>query len=315
MVTEDKIVVISGNEKFSNPWIDTLKKKRPDITVEVYPEDTNRKNTKFIMAFQPPEGVFQKYPNLEVIASLTAGVKHILKDPDLPKDVAITKVNDPLHKKDMAIYALTAVLSYLRDFEQYRQDKAKKQWSPNYAYKRPEDINVGLMGFGAIGQEISKLLLQNGFKVSGWSRSKKKADGVETFYGEDQKTDFLKTAQVLICILPLTDQTKGILNLEVFKALPKDAYLINMARGAHLVDKDLETALAEGILSGATLDVFNQEPLPKHHPFWTNEKVMITPHVAGVTDPNSILNTLLKNFEAMKKGKDLVDVVDASEGY
>lgn len=314
MSAKQKVVIIGPEEKFITPWVKAFREKAPDFEVEVYPEDTQRQETEFILTFFPPENVFEKYPNLKVIASLGAGVRHITKQKNLPENVTITKANDPLHKSDMAFFTLGLVLNYTKGLMQYTQQKAEKKWQPQ-GYLRPQNTTVGIMGLGAIGQEIGKLFVKNSFKVTGWARSKKQLAGIQSFHGEDQKEAFLKTAQILICVLPLTRETEGILNAELFQKLPKKAYLINIGRGKELVEEDLEPAIANGQLSGAALDVFREEPLPREHSFWKNNKIMITPHTAGVTDPYSMLDTILKNYHAMKNNEKLVDVIDPSKGY
>lgn len=314
MSKKNKIVILSTKTAFLDAWAQELKNKAPDMEVEVYPYDTHREDTNFVLSFFAPEGAYKKFPNLKIIASMGAGVGHIINRPDLPEGVTVTKANDPLHKWDMAVFTLGLVLNHTKNLMIYVQQKADHQWKP-HSYMRPEETCVGILGFGAIGQEVGKLLHLNGFKVSGWSRSQKNIEGITSYYGENQRDAFLKKAQILICVLPLTSETKGILNNELFKKLPKGAYIINIGRGGQLVDEDLETAIANGQLSGAALDVFHEEPLPENHPFWDNDNIMITPHCAGVTDPKLVLNKVLRNYYAFQNDEDLIDIVDLSRGY
>src|SRR5699024_186708 len=160
-----------------------------------------------------------------------------------------------------------------------------------------------------------KLLVKNNFKVTGWSSSEKDIANIKTFHGNNQKEEFLKTADILVCILPLTEETEGILNTSVFEALPEAAYLINVGRGGQLVEKDLLDALEKGWLSGAALDVFQEEPLPENHPFWKEKNIMITPHVAGNTHTELAAEDILRNYKAMKTGDKLVHTVDRKKGY
>lgn len=314
MPAKDKVVLISSYKKFTESWIKAFKEKAPEIDLEVYPDDTQREDTKFILCYDPPKGVFQKYPNLRLISSMTAGINHILKDSNLPQDVYVTKVNDPLHKYDMATYALTLCLGHIRNMPVYATQKRTKKWKQQ-VYQRPEDVEVGIMGFGSIGQEIGKLLIKNDFKVNGWSRSSKDVEGITSYFGQDQLDEFLQKSAILICVLPLTKETEGVLNRDLFNKLPEDAYLINMARGAHLVEEDLEKALKEKKLSGAALDVFGDEPLPENHSFWENEKITITPHVAGIVTPESVLTSLKENYRLINNGEKPNDTVDVSQGY
>ena len=310
----DKIVIICTVEKFIKTWKKVISENAPNITVEVYPNDTEREKTQFVLAFRAPEDAFENYPNLKVVASMSAGINHITEKHKLPKNVIVTKANDPKHKGDIAYFVLTLTLSYMRRLPVYMQQKEHAIWQP-HPYQRPEETTIGIMGIGSIGQAVGKVMLKNNFKVTGWSRSEKHLDNIKTFHGAAQRNDFLKTADILICTLPLTKETEGILNTEVFDHLPKGAYLINIGRGKQLVEVDLSMAIANGHLAGAALDVLHEEPLPKGHPFWKNEKIMITPHTAGNVHPESAVKKILQNYKAMKNGEELVDVVDVGRGY
>jgi glyoxylate/hydroxypyruvate reductase A len=170
------------------------------------------------------------------------------------------------------------------------------------------------MGYGVLGQEAGRVLKANGFQVTGYANSSKTVDGIQV-YGSDEQEEFLKNTQILVCLLPITSETIGILNLELFKKLKEDAYLINVARGEHLIEKDLIRAIDQEVLRGASLDVFQEEPLPDSHPFWTHKEIQITPHVASMTDPESVANQLLENYNRMKDEESLLNEVDVKKGY
>ncbi len=310
----DKIVIICSDAKLITDWKNALTESAPNIKVEIYPNDTEREKTEFVLTFRPPENAFENYPNLKVIASMAAGINHITDNHKLPENIIITKANDTLHKGDIADFVLALTLSYMRRLPVYFQQKQQAVWE-SHPYQRPEETTIGIMGIGSIGKTIGKLMLKNNFKVTGWSRSEKNIDHIKAFHGDDQRNDFLKTADILICSLPLTEETEGILNTKVFEKLPKGAYLINIGRGQQLVEEDLLTAIENGNLAGAALDVFRNEPLPKDHPFWKNEKIMITPHTAGNVHPESAVEKILLNYIAMKNGEELVDVVNVGRGY
>jgi len=314
MPTTDKIVIICSQEDLIEDWKKALTESAPNVTVEIYPNDTDREKTKFVLAFRAPEDAFQNYPNLKVVASMSAGINHITTNHKLPKNVIVTKANDPMHRGDIADFVLTLTLSYMRRLPIYFQQQEQAIWE-SHAYQRPEETTIGIMGIGSIGQTVGKLMLKNNFKVTGWSRSEKHIDHIKTFHGENQRIDFLKTADILICTLPLTNETEGILNTGVFNKLSKGAYLINIGRGQQIVEEDLMKAINNGQLAGAALDVFSEEPLPKDHPFWKNEKIMITPHTAGNVHPESAVKKIVHNYKAMKNGEDLVDVVNVERGY
>ena len=314
MPPTDKIVIICSQENLIEDWKNAIIEKAPNIAVEIYPNDTEREKTEFVLTFRPPENAFENYPNLKVIASMAAGINHITDNHKLPENVILTKANDPLHQGDIADFVLALTLSYMRRLPVYFQQKNVEIWQP-HPYQRPEETTIGIMGIGSIGETIGKLMLKNNFKVTGWSRSEKHIDHIKTFHGDNHRTDFLKKADILICTLPLTKETEGILNAEVFDKLPKGAYLINIGRGKQLVEADLLTAIENGQLSGAALDVFRDEPLPKDHPFWKNEKIMITPHTAGNVHPESAVEKILHNYKAMQKGEKLEDTIDVGKGY
>ncbi|SHJ06192.1 glyoxylate/hydroxypyruvate reductase A [Mesonia phycicola] len=293
-------------------WVQYFKEENSNLTVEVYPNDTQREKTEFVVAWNPPEDAFEKFPNLKVIASMAAGVKHITSK-KIPKGVKVTRVKDDYLNYDLSYYVLNAILNYLRDMPLYFQQQQKNNWK-RLTYKRPEDVTVGILGFGNIGQAIGKLLVKNDFKVLGWSRSKKKVEGIETFK-EDELNTFLAKSEVLVCMLPHTPETEDILNEELFLQLPKGAYLINVGRGAQLQEEDFLKALANGQLSGATLDVFKTEPLPEGHLFWKHKNIVITPHTASITNPKTIVPKMVENFKRMQNNEPLKDEVNLEKGY
>ncbi|MAN27758.1 MULTISPECIES: 2-hydroxyacid dehydrogenase [Mesonia] len=307
-----KVVIISPGRKDIPVWVSTFKKHNPDIEVEVYPDDTNREATEFIATWNPPQDAFEKYPNLKVIASMAAGVKHITSK-KIPENVKVTRVKDEYLNYDLSYFVLSLVLNHIKHIPLYFKNQLENNWNRKM-YHRPEDITVGILGFGNIGQAIGQLLQKNDFNVIGWSRSKKDVEGIKS-YTEKELGNFLNKAEVLVCMLPHTPETENILNAELFHQLPKNAYLINVGRGAHLNEKDLISALDSEQLSGAALDVFKEEPLPENHPFWNHPKIFVTPHTASITNPKTIVPKMLENFKRFKNGKDLKDEVNLEKGY
>ena len=308
-----KIVIISP-ERDCKPWIKALQKEDPNLLVEVYPEDTHRNKTNFILTWNPPKDVFKKYPNVKLIASMGAGIRHISKENTIPKNTIVTKINDPQLKKDLSVFALTLILNHIRNIPTYFQQQQDKHWN-RFDYKRPAETNVGIMGFGSIGHTVGELLVDNNFKVSGWSKSKKEHPRINTFAGEQELGSFLKSSHILICLLPLTDETTGILSKKVFQQLPAGAYLINLGRGPHVVEKDLKEALQNNRLSGAALDVFQKEPLPKTHWFWEEKNIQITPHTASLSDPSSIRHQIIENLHRLYQEKEIKHKVSLEKGY
>ncbi|MFN2260865.1 MAG: 2-hydroxyacid dehydrogenase [Psychroflexus sp.] len=306
------ILIVSQNRD-PQSWVDTLKSKNPDLDIQVYPEVERPDEVEFAISWKHPEGIYQNYPNLKVIASMGAGVNHILKDKDLPKNIKVTRIVDEQLTKDMSDFVLLQSLAATRNLFKHFHDQQHKNWEV-MNYQTPENTTVGIMGYGNLGQAAGEKLQKDGFNVIGFANSSKEINGISV-YGKDDIDKFLNQTDVLVCLLPVTSATKGILNLDLFKKLKSKAYLINVARGEHLVEDDLVKAINEGFLSGASLDVFQEEPLPETHEFWAHPQIQVTPHIASMTDPNSVAEQLLTNYKNMKSGDDLIHQVDVEKGY
>ncbi len=291
-------------------WVRELKNQHPGMKVKVYPEEHDKEAVEYAISWKHPRGIFKNYPNLKVIASMGAGVDHITSDPELPENVKITRIVDRQLTIDMSDFVLALIMDHLRNISYHH---ASGTWNPK-KYRRVQDTHVGILGLGTLGSGVAERLVKNGFEVSGWARSPKEQDGVKTFDGEKLQ-EFLEDLDILVCLLPLTKKTENILNRELFESLPKGAYLINVARGEHLVEQDLLDCVNTGQLSGASLDVFSKEPLPEDHPFWENSKIHITPHIASVTDPKAVVPQIVENYERMTEGEELKNVVTREKGY
>src|SRR5699024_10590545 len=209
---------------------------------------------------------------------------HILRDSALPEDVTVCRVTSPSLTQQIKEYVLNAVLNHQRNMLKYVHQKQQGEWTP-LSHKLSEDWAIGIMGLGTLGEPTARLLADLGYKVSGWAKSPKSIMGVQTFAGKNELSKFLQQTQILVCMLPLTGETRGILDLDTFKSLRRPGYLINVGRGEHLVEEDLIYALDKEWLNGACLDVFSNEPLPERHPFWNRTNIMITPHIASLTPP------------------------------
>jgi glyoxylate/hydroxypyruvate reductase A len=295
-------------------FADELKRLDPDLDIRLWPQFGNADKVEFVLTWNHPLGEFNQFKNLKCIASLGAGIDHILRDPDLPHGVPITRVVQSSMSQFMSEYVILSVLHYCRQFDIYKKDLAAKRWQPRIPLLA-RDIGIGIMGMGQLGADAARKLTQLEFKVAGWSQSLKNIDGVKSFAGDQALDDFLSRTHILICLLPLTPATRGVLNRRTFEKLPAGAYLINVARGAHLIEEDLLTALESGHLAGACLDVFQTEPLPADHPFWDHPNIMITPHISSITDPLAVMPQILENYERMKSGKSFRHVVDRDRGY
>jgi len=273
------LVISPGNDP--EPWVEALKKEYPGINVYAYPEEHDPEEIEYVISWKHPRGIFKHYPNLKVIASMGAGVDHITRDPEIPKNLVITRIIDDQISEDMSDFVFALVMDQIRNISFYHNNHA---WEP-IQYKRIEEEHIGIMGLGIMGSAVAQTLLKNRFNVSGWAKTPKKLAGINTYSGEEQLEKFLNRSTILICLLPLTQETENILKKELFEKLPKGAYIINVARGQHLVEFDLLEMIDKGQLSGASLDVFRIEPLPQEHPFWNHPKIKITPHIASITNP------------------------------
>lgn len=307
------IVVIRQDNKL-DAWKKALVAKAPNTAIYSYLEEHPKDEITMACVWKQPAETLNKYPNLECIASFGAGVDFIFKDHSVPKHIPITRVVDPVLASDMSEFVLALILSFFKNLTTYRTDQLKKIWSP-LEYKRISDATVGIMGLGALGEKLAEDLVKNQFRVIGWATSSKVIAGVEVYAGKSQRNTFLSRSNILVCLLPLTKETTGILNNKLFKELPKQSYVINVARGGHLVDEDLLEYVNNGHLAGAGLDVFHQEPLPAEHPFWNHPKIQITPHVASVSDINSVIPQLLENYRRLKEGLPLMNEVSREKGY
>ena len=307
------LLFISPNRNLT-PWKDAVEVSDPNIDVEIWPNVEDKERVQFAVCWNHPEHVLDQYPNLQAVSSLGAGVDHLLADENLPESVDICRVVSPSLVQQMKEYVLAAVLSIQRNLVTYARQKESQDWSL-HSHHIAKELSVGVMGLGELGKPVARQLSEVGYQVSGWSRSAKELEGVQCFAGRGELNDFLNTAQLLVCLLPLTEETSGILALDLFKQLEQPAWIINVARGGHLVDEDLIYALDSGLLEGAWLDVFSEEPLPDRHPFWNRPNIMITPHVASITKADEVAEQLADNYKRVLSGIELKHKVDRSKGY
>lgn len=307
------IVIIRQDGKIEL-WKKAIKEVDPSVEVYSYLETHDKDSVEVALVWKHPEGSLADYPNLKYIASSGAGVDYLFEDESIPENLPITRVVDTMLASDMSEYVIAAIFSFLKHLNIYKTDQFQKIWKPR-PYHRIADFTVGIMGLGALGTVLANDLIRFGFKTQGWANSKKELVRVRTFKGGTEFNSFLATSQILVCLLPLTKETSGILNANLFQKLPKGAYVINAARGGHLVDEDLLEYLDNGQLSGATLDVFHQEPLSTNHPFWEHDKINITPHYASVSDTDSVVPQILENYRRMQKGEPLLNLVSEHKGY
>ena len=307
------LVVIRNDDKTAR-WIEAFKVADPGLAVYDYAQPHPREEVRMAAVWKHPAGSLSEYPNLGAVHGLGAGVDFILEDPDLKPEWPVLRVTDPFLAADMAEYILAQVLAYIRQLPGYCSDKANRVWNPR-PYSRIGEVTVGLMGLGTLGTAAARLLKACGFSCLGWTRGSHPGVSFPVHNGPDGLEAFLSASQVLVCLLPLTPVTRGILNRETFRALPNGAFLINVARGPLLVESHLLEALENEKLSGACLDVFAQEPLPEAHPFWKHPGIQMTPHIASVSEPASVVPQIVKNYKAFLAGEKLSNEVSRRLGY
>ena len=307
-------ILFLAPELKSDSWVKHLRAQEPAVEVRVWPEVGRAEDILMALCWRHPPGELLKYENLRCVASLGFGVDHVLRDPDLPPGVPVSRIVDPAMVAAMSEYVVTAVLHHSRRFGLFFSDQAQVKWRPRRPLS-PSELRVGVMGLGHLGADAARKLRLLGFPVAGWSRTPKRIEGVACFTGEGGLDELLAQADVLVCLLPLTPATENILNRRTLSRLPSGAYLINAARGEHLVEEDLLAALESGHLSGACLDVFRTEPLPEHHPFWRAPGVTVTPHVASLTYPKAVAPQLVESYRQVCSGLPPLNVVDIGRGY
>ena len=291
-------------------WVRELNNQNPGMKICKFPEEHDKEEVEYAVAWKHPRGIFKNYPNLKVIASMGAGVDHITSDPAIPEEITITRVVDNQLTIDMSDFVLALVMERLKNLSYHHNNQ---NWEPK-KYLRIQDQRVGIMGVGVLGSAVARKLKLNGFQVTGWAREERKIDDIPV-YGEEGLGEFLEQTDILVCLLPLTRETENILNKDLFQKLPRGAYVINVARGEHLVELDLLEMVDKGHLSGASLDVFRKEPLPEEHPFWKHKAIKVTPHIASVTDPKTVVPQIVENYNRMKDGEPLKNVVKREKGY
>ena len=307
-------IAILTNHKDAHSWKKALQDKLPKVAIDIYGQTEAAVNAEFLVCWKPEKNQLKNFSKLKVVQSLGAGVDHIFDTNKIISDTKVVRIIDPNLMVDMWEYTLTATLNYLKNFPIYARQQQEQKWI-QHSYKTILTTTVSIMGLGQIGGYVAEQFAKLGFKVQGWSNSKKTIKGVKSFAGQTDLPNFLKNTDVLINILPLIATTTGILNKTLFNQLPKGAYLINVGRGGHLIEEDLPSLIANGQLAGATLDVFRQEPLLLNHPFWTHPKIRVTPHIASLTNVESAVNQVVENYQRMITGKPLLNEVSPQKGY
>jgi glyoxylate/hydroxypyruvate reductase A len=296
-------------------WRDALQRELPDEPIAIYPDEvTDPAAIDYAAVWLPPRGMLATLPSLKAIFCTGAGVDHLANDPELPRDVPVVRMVDPWMTARMTEYVVFAVLYHHRRMREYIAQQTTKTWR-----ERPvplgRDRRVGILGLGQLGTDAARALADLRFDVAGWSTRRKQVDGVTSYAGDNELGAFLARTDILVALLPLTHATEGILNRDTLNRLPAGACVVNAARGGLVVEADLLDLLNSGHIAEATLDVFREEPLPDSHPFWGHPRILITPHVASATPPESAAAVIAANVRAMRAGKAPAPIVDFARGY
>ena len=289
-----------------------LRRALPGATIKVWPQD-DVSEAEIAVCWYPPPGVLATMARLRLAHSIAAGLDTIFADPGLPA-VPVCRVVDAEHARGMAEYALWATTLFHRQLDVVLRNQRLQAWER--PRQRPaEDVTVGVMGWGTFGQVVGRRLRACGYGVRGWARSSRPAGDISVFAGEAERDAFLAETNVLICLLPLTEETRDILNGDLFARLPAGAALINIGRGEHLVEADLIAALDGGHLRGAILDVFREEPLPSASPLWHHPRIIVTPHVASMPRTAEVARQIADNATRVMTGRPVLNAGDRARGY
>lgn len=293
------------------PWLVGFRAALPQAQVEVW--SPGAAPADYGVVWAPPQQFLDEQPRIRALFNIGAGVDALLQL-RLPKQTLIVRLDDAGMSAQMAEFVCHALIRHFRELDHYEAGMRQGEW----AFRKPRlrsDCPVGIMGLGVLGQRVAQAVAQFDFPVMGWSRSPKAVPGVRCFAGEAQLPEFLAASKVLVCLLPLTEETRDILRRETLAQLQPGGYVINVARGAHLVDEDLIALLDSGHLAGAALDVFRQEPLPAQHAFWKHPKIILTPHTSARTLRDESINQMTTKIMALERGEAIAGVVSRDQGY
>ncbi len=301
------------------PWVRRFEALLPDRKIVILGEPFDRRDVHYVVSWKHPPGSLAGLPNLAAIFSLGAGVDHLMGDDRLP-DVPIVRVVDPDLTDRMSEYVVLHCLMHLRQQRRYDAQQRERVWLEDEHPPAAREVRVGIMGLGVLGGDAARKLEVMGFDVSGWSRSPKAVDGIAAYSGEDGLEAFLRRTDILVALLPLTEETRGILNKDLFARLARDGrlggpILINAGRGGLQVEADILASLDDGTLKAATLDVFETEPLPPDSPLWTHPAVTVTPHNAAVSEAGAITAYIAEQIRRFEAGEPLAHVVKRDLGY
>ena len=295
-------------------YIREMRRLDPGLEIREWPDIGNPEDVDIAMVWKMPHGELAKFSNLKLIISMAAGVDHVLSDPDRPEGVPIVRVTDPHMARSMGHWFLMNILRLHRETAHYDKLRSQKIWPAEIAFDT-DSVSVGILGLGYLGVHVAQMLKAVGLRVQGWSRTEKNLDGIHSFSGRIGLDQMLSNTNYLACLLPNTAVTEGIMNLSLFNKMPRGSYVLNAGRGSQLVESDLLEALNNGQIKGAALDVFETEPLPLDHPFWTDSRILLTPHHAAEVFLPAAAKIFLKNIYSIRNNQPLMGLVNQELGY
>lgn len=302
-----------------DPWVRQFAELLPDHEIVKLGDAVDAASVGYAMTWYHPVGSLARYPNLKAIFSMGAGVDHMFRDPDLPS-VPIARVVDPDLTNRMSEYIVLHALSIMRQARRYREQQQGRIWLDDDWQPAASDVRMGVMGMGVLGLDAARKLKIMGFQVAGWSKTPKRLDGIETFTGHEDLQAFLARTDILVSLLPLTDDTRGLINMRLLKGLARDGRvpapsLINAGRGGLQIETDILACLDDGTLYEVVLDVFQTEPLPDASALWKHPRVTITPHNASVSDPLAVGRAIAEQVRRIERGEPLINTVSKARGY
>ena len=296
-------------------WRECLAPGIPDLDFRIHPHIGDAEAIDAVLVWNFPLDDLAHLPGLRLVMSLGAGVDHVVGASHLvPEGVILTRIVDPAMTSQMTEWCLMAMLNHLRKWDGYRALHRERRYE-ELDVPLARDVTVGILGLGVLGGDCARVMAAMGYRVRGWSRTPRSLDGVACSHGRDALESFLRPCDVVICLLPLTGQTEGILDARTFSWMKRGSFLINAARGGPVVEDDLVSAIDRNLISGAVLDVQRQEPMPDDHPFWYHPKILTFPHVAAFTVPDSSAPQITENYRRFIAGEPLLNVVKFERGY
>jgi glyoxylate/hydroxypyruvate reductase A len=309
------VLLVHAGEAMAMRWRDALRAADPSLDVRIYPEIGDERDIECLLTWKPPAGLVPRLTRLLLLQCSGAGVDQLLEEEGIPPGLPIARIVDRQQANDLTVFALAVTLAWFRRLDEYARFQTEGRWERLFPHPTVSDLTVGVLGLGTVGRTLASRFAACGFRVLGWSRSPAALQGIETLAGADALPALAGRCHVLLCALPLTPQTRGILARPLLCRLARPAFLVNLGRGGHLVDQDLLAMLDEGAIDGAALDVHRQEPLPADHAFWSHQRIRVTPHIGAFATPERVSTQIVENLRRVRRGEPPLHPVDLARGY